>query len=248
MVRIARQTVINRSWMIASAGFGLLAGSGLAAGQDEDSQAIDPGYMETTLPQDTRFVTAVSRLTTCRIKNEVDLHKLQPRYPKESEKRHEEGKVIMQFVIDSNLCVRKASIVQSSGYFRLDKASLYFAMTMKLAPAMLKNQTSFDDGQLTFPFPITWILQKAYVPGDLCSGSAVCVDEKPPAPLAEVRGTPPDMGDIWMPGYYVHYPKTGYQWNDGQWESPRPSYHWIAPHWDKFRSKWLFVPGGWEQN
>ena len=47
---------------------------------------------------------------------------------------------------------------------------------------------------------------------------------------------------------YSHYAKTGYQWNDGQWEPARPGYRWNAPHWEKFGFKWLFVPGRWEQD
>lgn len=39
----------------------------------------------------------------------------------------------MQLVIDSDSCVRKATILQSSGYYRLDKASLEFAMSLRLS-------------------------------------------------------------------------------------------------------------------
>jgi hypothetical protein len=113
---------------------------------------------------------------------------------------------------------------------------------------MLSNIKSFDDGRPTFAFPIAWKLipPVPYDPKDRCSAGATCVGEAPPPPKLEEMGTPPEPGYIWMPGYYVHFAKTGYQWNDGQWESPRPGYHWNAPHWEQFRSKWVFTTGRWE--
>jgi hypothetical protein len=47
---------------------------------------------------------------------------------------------------------------------------------------------------------------------------------------------------------YVHYAKTGYQWNDGHWEPPRAGYRWRAPRWEQAGSKWFFVIGDWEQD
>jgi TonB family protein len=213
-------------------------------------QAADTMYMEAKQLRDTRFITSISRLTACKITRETDLRLMMPLYPLDSRKHHEEGKVIMQLVIDSDSCVRKATILQSSGYYRLDKASLDFAMSIKVPASMLRNIKSFDDGQPTFAIPIVWKLTAPvpYDPEDRCSHGATCVDEAPPPPKVEDMGTSPEPGDIWMPGYYVHYAKTGYQWNDGQWESPRPGYHWNAPHWEQFRSKWIFTPGRWEQD
>jgi TonB family protein len=103
------------------------------------SEAADTVYMETKQPRDTRFITSISRLTACKITRETDVHLMTPLYPLDSRKHHEEGKVIMQFVIDSDSCVRKATILQSSGYYRLDKASLDFAMNLKLPASMLRN-------------------------------------------------------------------------------------------------------------
>ena len=215
-----------------------------------ESRADDTEYLATKQPRDARFTTAITRLTACKIAGESDIRNMVPLYPPDSRKHHEEGKVIMQFLIDPDFCVRKATILQSSGYFRLDKASLDFAMNLKFPPSMLRNIKSVDDGQPTFEFPMVWKLIRSlpYVPGDPCSGGARCIDEAPPPPKVEVMGTPPEPGYIWMPGYYVHYAKTGYQWNDGQWESPRPGYHWNAPHWDQFRSKWAVVEGVWEKD
>lgn len=207
-------------------------------------------YLETKQPRDTRFVTAIARLTACTITREADPHQMVPQYPPESRKHPEEGKVVMQFLVDSNYRVRRATILQSSGYFRLDKASLDYAMNLKFPPSMLGKATSADDGQKAFAFPIVWKLIPAvpFVPGDRCSGDATCVDNPPPPPKVEVMGTPPNPGDTWMPGHYAYFAKTGYQWTDGQWESSKPGYHWNAPHWDKFNAKWVFVPGVWQKD
>jgi TonB family protein len=213
-------------------------------------QADDTVYVETKQPGDKRFVTAITRLTACKITLVTNTRVLVPPYPPDSRKHHEEGKVVMQFIIDSDSCVRKATILQSSGYYRLDKASLEYAMNLRFSPSMLSKLKSFDDGQPTFAFPIVWKLIPIvpYVPGDRCSGGAICIDEAPPPPKDEVRGTPTGPDYIWMPGYYSHYPTTGYQWIEGQWVPPRPGYHWIAPHWEQFRSKWVFTAGRWEQD
>jgi TonB family protein len=213
-------------------------------------QAPEPLFMETKQSRDTRFITSLTRLTACTIPPETDIRHMVPLYPMDSRKYHEEGKVIMQFVIDSDSCVRKATISQSSGYHRLDKASLDFAMNLRFPPSMLSNVKSFDDGRPTFAFPIVWKLTNPvpYDPEDRCSHGARCIDEAPPPPKTEDMGASPEPGDIWMPGYYVYYAKTGYQWNDGQWEPPRPGYHWNAPYWEKSRSKWLFIAGGWEKD
>lgn len=206
-------------------------------------------YLETKQPRDARFITTIARLTACKIARATDLTQMGPLYPLDSRKHHEEGTVIMQLLLDSDLCARKATILQSSGYFRLDKASLEFAMNLKFPPSIVSKTKIVDDGQPQLAIPIVWKLTKPvpFDPGDRCA-SATCVDEAPPAPKVEVMGTPPEPGDIWMPGYYVHYAKTGYQWNDGHWELPRAGYHWNAPYWDQFRSKWVFVVGIWEQD
>ncbi len=215
-----------------------------------EPQANGTEYIETKQPHDRRFITSVARLTTCKIGGETDIRHLVPPYPPDSRWHHEEGKVVMQLTLDPDSCVRKATILQSSGHYRLDKASLGFVMTLKFPPAMVGRIKTFDDGLPTFAFPMVWKLVDPipYVPGDRCSGGATCVDDVPPPPKVEAMGAPPEPGDVWMPGYYVHYPKTGYQWNDGQWESPRPGYHWNAPRWDPLGSKWIFTAGSWERD
>jgi TonB family protein len=246
-VRSAFDRPINASRLIGLACVGVLIFGDAAI--SSPSQADDTLYLETKKPGDTRFITTIARLTACKIDRETDVRSMVPLYPEDSKKHNEQGKVIMQLVIDSDSCVRKATILQSSGYYRLDKASLDLTMNLKFSASMLSKIKTFDDGRLTFPFPVVWTLTPSvpYVTGDRCAG-ALCVDEAPPPSKVEEAGTSPEPGYIWMPGYYVHYARTGYQWNDGQWESPRPGFHWIAPHWEQFRSKWVFTAGRWEQD
>jgi len=218
---------------------------------DDDPPADHTGYMETESPKNPRFITSTTRLTACTIPHDTDIRQMGMLYPQYSREHHEEGKVVMQFTLDADRCVRKATILQSSGYYRLDKASLDFAMNIKFPPATIKNITTFDDGRPTFTFPMVWKLvaptpTPPHVPGDPCANGAICVDEAPPPPKAEEYGTSPDPSYIWMPGYYSHYPKTGYEWNEGQWSEPKQGYHWIAAHWERFKSKWLFVGGHWD--
>jgi outer membrane biosynthesis protein TonB len=59
-------------------------------------------------------------------------------YPEESVKNHEEGTAKMQLIFDANWCVRKAIIIESSKYWRLDDQSLKWAMTIKWQPSKTK--------------------------------------------------------------------------------------------------------------
>jgi hypothetical protein len=65
----------------------------------------------------------------------------------------EEGRVKMQLIFDPDWCVRKASIIQSSGHSSLDSVSLKWAMTLKWSP---KKTLFTDDGQPTVTIPIVW--------------------------------------------------------------------------------------------
>ncbi len=49
----------------------------------------------------------------------------------------EEGTARMQLVFDGDWCVRKATIVRSTGYWRLDNVSLEYVMTVKWMPKHL---------------------------------------------------------------------------------------------------------------
>ena len=88
----------------------------------------------------------------------------------------------------------------------------------------------------------------SHAPVERCSLGATCVDKAPPPPKEDVMGASPAPGYIWMPGYYVYYGKTDYQWNDGHWEPARPGYHWNAPRWEQIGSTWIFTPGSWKRD
>jgi outer membrane biosynthesis protein TonB len=74
-------------------------------------------------------------------------------YPAESVQRHEEGTVVMEFIFDSGWCVRKATIVKSSKYWRLDYVSLKWAMNLRWTP---KKTLFTADGEQMVTIPIGW--------------------------------------------------------------------------------------------
>jgi TonB family protein len=125
--------------------------SSLAADNDEVHYWVV--HQET----DPRFITAIERVGDCKIPGEpLPVSKLRvpyQLYPAESVARHEEGTVKMLFSFDRDWCVRKASVVESSGYWRLDEVSLKFAMTMKFKPSVIKQ---YVDGEPAIMFPMAW--------------------------------------------------------------------------------------------
>jgi outer membrane biosynthesis protein TonB len=74
-------------------------------------------------------------------------------YPVQSVAGHEEGTVRMLVIFDRDWCVRKASVVASSGYWRLDEVSLKFAMTIKFKPSIIKQ---YVNDEPAIEFPIAW--------------------------------------------------------------------------------------------
>ena len=163
-----------------------------------DALQADPTrYMETLRPDDTKFVTSITRITRCQIAEAHNPRELALPYPVEAQKHKEQGKALLQLIIDSDLCVRKATILLSSGYYRLDKSGLDFAMNLKFPTSMLTNFKTLDDGQLTFQMPLVWnlIVQKPYIPGDRCAYAQACFDEAPPPDLVEEPGPPPAPSD-----------------------------------------------------
>ena len=130
-----------------------LFGSAVAAAENASSATQ---YIVARQEGDPHFVTSITRLGDCRLPGPA-LTASQIRvpwqlYPNESAQRHEEGTVKMKLTLDPDSCVSKATIIQSSGFWRLDEVSLKFAMTLKIAP----NATILDDGHPTIIFPIAW--------------------------------------------------------------------------------------------
>lgn len=106
---------------------------------------------------DPRFIVSIERTSPCTLRG-APLETSQLRvpyqlYPRESADNHEEGTVKMQLIFDPAWCVRKASIVQSTKFWRLDEVSLKWAMTIKWSP---KKTLFTSDGQPTVTIPIGW--------------------------------------------------------------------------------------------
>jgi|HubBroStandDraft_6_1064221.scaffolds.fasta_scaffold1179218_2 outer membrane biosynthesis protein TonB len=118
--------------------------------------APETKYLVSHQEADSRFITSIERIGRCelpgtpltsviRVPSEL--------YPRESVEKHEEGTAKIQLIFDSDWCVRKATITQSSGYWRLDGVSLRFAMTIKFTP----KKTFFTaDGEPTVTIPMAW--------------------------------------------------------------------------------------------
>lgn len=142
--------IVNRALgCIAWCAFGSAV---MGAGSDNESQQILVTRQETN----PRFIISIVRLGPCKLPG-PPLTMSQIRipwqlYPPESMQRHEEGTVKMKLTLDPDSCVSRATILQSSGFWRLDEISLKFVMKLKIAP----KATILDDGQPTIIFPIGW--------------------------------------------------------------------------------------------
>jgi outer membrane biosynthesis protein TonB len=106
---------------------------------------------------DRRFITAIERAGECRIKTAPAIGGLRipwQLYPKESVDKHDEGRVTFELVLDANWCVRKAAIVKSSGFWRLDNVTLAYLMTVRYTP---KPETiKQKEGEPTVILSIGW--------------------------------------------------------------------------------------------
>ena len=112
-------------------------------------------YLATHQEVDPRFITSIERIGPCKLLGPPLTGSIRvpwQLYPKESVEKHEEGTAKIQLVFDSDWCVRKATIIQSTKYWRLDSVSLRFAMTIKFMPKV----TQFIDGEPTVSIPIAW--------------------------------------------------------------------------------------------
>lgn len=94
------------------------------------ASAEETQYLLAHQESDSRFLTSIERVGPCTISTPPvpSIRVLWQIYPAESVAKHEEGTVIMELVLDSDGCVRKATILQSTKYWRLDKVSLQFVI------------------------------------------------------------------------------------------------------------------------
>jgi outer membrane biosynthesis protein TonB len=117
----------------------------------------DTHYLVAHLAVDPRFINSIERVGGCKISGEpIPISKVRvpyQLYPVQSVAGHEEGTVRMLVIFDRDWCVRKASVVASSGYWRLDEVSLKFAMTIKFKPSIIKQ---YVNDEPAIEFPIAW--------------------------------------------------------------------------------------------
>jgi TonB family protein len=124
----------------------------LAAASADDKQ-----FLVTHSQADSRFLTSIERVGKCKVTTPPETKGIRfpwQLYPKESVDRHEEGTVTVELVLDAEWCVRKAMIVQSSGFWRLDNVTLVYVMTIKYMPRL--ETIKQKDGEPTVVIRLGW--------------------------------------------------------------------------------------------
>jgi outer membrane biosynthesis protein TonB len=119
--------------------------------------ASDKQFLIVRQEADPRFITSIERVAPCKVTTPAEPKGMRvpwQLYPKASVDKHEEGTVIMELKLDPEWCVRKATIVQSTGFWRLDGVSLSYMMTVKYMP---KAETiKQKDGEPTVTVKLGW--------------------------------------------------------------------------------------------
>jgi hypothetical protein len=114
-------------------------------------------YLVVHQEADPRFITSIERTGSCTLPGPpletAQLKVPYELYPRESADHHEEGTLKMQLIFDPDWCIRKATIVESTKWWRLDSVSLRWAMTIKWAP---KKTLFTSDGEPTVTIPVGW--------------------------------------------------------------------------------------------
>lgn len=140
---------------------GLTSSGHAQSDRDDASKSVTAPEAETKYllvhqEADRRFVTSIERMGQCELPG-PPLSTEAIRIPHEiypgSPSAREEGKVVIRLIFDHDWCVRKTTIVQSSGHWSLDSASLRWAMSLKWSP---KKTLFTADGAPTVTIPIVW--------------------------------------------------------------------------------------------
>jgi TonB family protein len=121
-----------------------------------EAVASEPQYLLRHQEADARFITSIQRVGLCQITTPILERVSVPfqLYPKASIDRQEEGTVTMELIFDSDWCVRKATIVQSTGHWRLDNVSLSYMMTVRYMPK--PEGMKEKDGEPTIVVKLGW--------------------------------------------------------------------------------------------
>jgi TonB family protein len=102
------------------------------------------------------FWSSIERVGPCAVAGEPTDRVVVPWqrfYPSESRKKNEEGRVVVSIIFDADSCPRSAMILQSSGFWRLDAATLRLAILTKTT-----MRTKTDDGQPRWIMAIKWTI------------------------------------------------------------------------------------------
>jgi hypothetical protein len=116
----------------------------------------EKSFVMTHREADSRFLTSIERVGPCEVSSDPVSQLRVPSeiYPKESVDRGETGPVQIELTFDSGWCVRKATIVNSAGHWRLDQASLSFLMTVRYKPD--PEAIKIKDGESTMVVKLEW--------------------------------------------------------------------------------------------
>jgi hypothetical protein len=86
---------------------------------------------------------------------------------------------------------------------------------------------------------------RAHAPIMTVAPGEVVVTTAPPPPPAEVQGTPPAAGNVWVPGYW-HWNGHRHQWVRGHWVAPpQTGMVWVPAKWENRGGRWFFRDGRW---
>jgi outer membrane biosynthesis protein TonB len=127
------------------------------AANTEAVPSIETKYALEHLGTDPRFIVSIERVGPCKLAGSpmstAQLRIPSALYPRESANNHEEGTAQVQLIFDANWCVRKAIIIESSKFWRLDNQSLKWAMTIMWEPSKTKFTA---EGEPTVILPMAW--------------------------------------------------------------------------------------------
>jgi TonB family protein len=126
-------------------------------GTASGAPAAETKYLFAHQEADPRFLTSIERIGPCKVSGPPVTGGIKipwQLYPEVSVANHEEGSVVIELVLDPDWCVRKATIAQSTQYWRLDKVSLEFVMTVKYKPD--PKLIKLKDGESTVVVKMAW--------------------------------------------------------------------------------------------
>ena len=120
------------------------------------SRTASAKYLRVHQEADSRFLTSIERVGPCKVSTppEPGIRVPSEIYPKMSVYQKEEGTVVLELILDSDWCVRKATVVQSTGYFRLDNVTLEYVMKVKYKPK--PESIKQKDGEPTIVIKLGW--------------------------------------------------------------------------------------------